>query len=132
MFSMPCGTGATPTAMAARVVQKMPMIMAPFTLWAMSTAVRMSPKQVSRGSGFSMCPRVTKVALSATTIPAFFMPMKAMNMPMPTTMALLSARGTASMSICRIFVTVSRKKTTPDMKTAPRATVQCRPTVVHT
>ena len=65
--------------------------------------------------------RLTSVAPSSTTIPAFCMPMKAMNRPIPAEMATLTACGMASKMILRRPVTVSRTKTMPSTRTRTSA-----------
>ena len=65
--------------------------------------------------------RLTRVAPSSTTMPAFCRPMKAMNRPIPAEMAVLTAAGMASKIILRRPVTVSRTNTMPSTKTSTRA-----------
>ena len=118
--------------MASTVVTRTPMKMAPCTLRIMRQIMRIMPMQARRGSGLPRLPRVTRVDSLATTIPAFLRPMRAMNMPMPTTMAYLRFRGMELMSFSRSLVTVRMRKMTPDQKTVPRATLQCSPTMPQT
>ena len=131
-LSIPEGAGDTPNTMPSTAVTRMPMSRLPWTLRAMSPAVSMRPQQASSGPGWVTWPRATTVASFFTTMPAFWSPMKAMNMPMPTTMAYLRFMGTASMSSWRTCVTVSSRNTMPEKNTAPRATVQCRPRTPQT
>ena len=118
------GMEVTPQSTPATVTVRMPMIMEPGTRRHMSMAIRARPPRASRASGLVRGPRVTKVEGSATTMPQFLRPMKAMKAPMPTTMAYFRSMGTASMIICRTRVTVSSMKNTPEMKTAPRPVCQ--------
>ena len=110
--------------MPAAVTATMPMTMAPVTRRAMRALMRKTPATASRAAGCPRSPKVTKVEGEAATRPQFFMPMKAMKVPMPTTMAYLRSMGTASMIIWRRRVTVSSRKITPEMKTAPRPVSQ--------
>ena len=96
------------------------MIMAPGTRRAISAPIRKIPATASRVWGWPRLPRVTKVEGSAATMPQLFMPIKAMNAPMPTTIAYFRSMGTALMIIWRTRVAVSSRKTTPEMNTAPR------------
>ncbi len=52
----------------------------------------------------------------ATTMPAFFRPRNATNMPIPAPTASFICMGMASMIFSRTFVTASTKKITPDRK----------------
>ena len=72
-------------------------------------------------------PNATVVAGLATTSPALFKPMKAMNRPMPAAMAANRALGIALTINRRTPVSVRNRKTTPEMKTRPRATRQGTP-----
>ena len=65
--------------------------------------------------------RLTSVAPSSTTIPAFCRPMNAMNRPIPAEIAVLTAAGMASKIILRRPVTVSRTKTMPSTRTRTSA-----------
>lgn len=105
----------------------MPITMPPGTFLSVSTAVMKKPAMARSTSGFVMSPSATPVLGSTTMRPQFFMPMKAMKAPMPAAVASLRSSGTESMMSCRMRVTVRRKKTTPEMKTAARPACQVKP-----
>ena len=67
------------------------------------------------------------VAGLATTMPAFFRPMKAMNRPMPPATAANRCGGIAAMISWRTPAKVSTRKATPEMKTQPSAVGQGTP-----
>ena len=71
--------------------------------------------------------KLTSVEALPTTIPAFCMPMKAMNRPIPAEMATLTACGMASKMILRRPVTVSRTKTIPSTRTMTSALAYVSP-----
>ena len=57
-------------------------------------------------------------------MPAVFSAMMARNIPMPAAMALRMDRGIPSISQRRTPVSVSKRKITPEMNTAPSACCQ--------
>ncbi len=60
-------------------------------------------------------PSVTNVAGEETMMSAFFNPIKAMNMPMPTDMAYLKFSGMALSMASRTLMNVISRKTMPSM-----------------
>ena len=68
--------------------------------------------------------RLTSVAPSSTTIPAFCRPMNAMNRPMPTETPFLSVSGMALKIASRTLVSDRTIKIRPSMNTASSATCQ--------
>ena len=65
--------------------------------------------------------RLTNVCESATTMPAFCSPMKAMNRPTPAGMVIRTGAGMASKIFLRSPVTVSRTKAMPSSRISTRA-----------
>ena len=103
------------------VSTRMPISMAPLTLRACSTAISTIPARVSRAVGVFRLPSATVVAGLATTSPAFFRPMKAMNRPMPAAVAASRGLGIERTISWRTPTSVSSRKAIPEMKTQPSA-----------
>ena len=61
----------------------MPINMAPETRLESNTAITINPKTLTAALADRKLPKATNVAGLATTNPAFFSPMKAMNTPTP-------------------------------------------------
>ncbi len=95
--------------------------MAPRTFQACIAAMMTRPASASSAVGLERSPRVTIVAGSALTMPAFCSPMKAMKRPMPAATALNRGRGIAPTISRRTPETVSSRNSTPDRKTQPSA-----------
>ena len=85
------------------------------------TTMGITPAQVAEPSSRSKEAMVTKVSGSATTMPAFCSPMKAMNSPTPAGMVSRTGAGMASKTFRRRPLTVSRMNTTPSSSTRARA-----------
>ena len=81
-----CGTSVTPMGMPTSVVMMIPKNSEPLTLRAMSTPLTRMAMMPRIAVGVKV-PNDTKVLGLLTMMPAFFSPMNAMNMPMPTEMA---------------------------------------------
>ena len=86
-----------------------------------SAAVISRPTVAISTVGDVIFPRVTKVAGSATTAPAFFSPRKAKNTPIPAVSAIFSCSGIARTIACRAPSSESSTKIPPEMNTAPSA-----------
>ena len=83
--SHPSGITVTPIGRPTRVVIMMAMKRAPFTLRAVSTPLSTMATIPRIASGVKL-PKATKVSGLATTMPAFFSPIKAINIPIPAEM----------------------------------------------
>src|SRR5690625_3746240 len=127
------------STMLAKIVETtMPMRMAPGTLRTTRMAVNNNPTTKTRtgqpASSPSMpSPSGTVVpAASGTrrTNPEFTSPMRVMNKPMPTTMPVLIASGTARKTAVRNPVRTKTTMTSPAMTTSPMASGQVRSGVV--
>jgi len=66
----PC-QGSSPSATAATVTASTPMMMAPGILRTASAAMSRNPAAASQACGLERSPRVTRVAGSSATTPAF-------------------------------------------------------------
>ncbi len=78
----------------------------------MSTPLRMMAMTPRMEVGVNL-PNETKVAGEETMMPAFFRPMNAMNMPMPTEMACRRLKGMALRIASRMLRNVMSRKTMP-------------------
>ena len=85
------------------------------------TSMGITSAQVAEPSSRSKEAMVTKVSGSATTMPAFFSPMKAINSPTPAGMVSRTGAGMASKIFRRRPLTVSRTKAIPSSSTRSRA-----------
>ncbi|MNS96241.1 hypothetical protein D3C72_1305300 [compost metagenome] len=123
----PWGAGAAPVAIAIAVTPRMLTASAPGTRRTIRAVATTRPKSARSGPGAARWPSVTRVASLLTITPAFLSPMKAINYPMPAPIADRSTSGTPSTSRRLTPVTESSMKTSPEMKTAPRAVCHERP-----
>ena len=103
------------------VVTSKPISNAPRTFFTTRVPVISKPSKPSSGTGDIISPIVTNVALSLTIIPAFCNPIKAINRPIPTPIALRSDAGIAFTIASRRFDSVIRINITPSIKTAVSA-----------
>ena len=109
------------------------MRIAPRTLRTMrTTVIKMPMTNTSTGHVVSEppWPRSTIVPAPGVTKPASTKPMKAMNRPMPTLMAVLSHFGTALNTARRKPVRTSSRMMTPSMTTIPIASCHDQPAAV--
>ena len=118
------GKGCKPKIMAKIVTVKMPMTMAALTRLMIKSEEINSPIAAKMDLGSPMLPNRTKVAGSCTIQPQPFKPIKAINKPIPTTMACFKSGGTESMMACLRREIVKSRKTTPEINTHPRPVCQ--------
>ncbi|MDT4860190.1 hypothetical protein FQZ97_947360 [compost metagenome] len=127
--------------MTDRMVEAMmPMRMAPLTLRTSRPMVRMSPKtntRVGQRRSLPSKPRPTGTVVPAAsgirrTKPALTSPIRAMNRPMPTTMAVLRPSGTALNTAVRKPVSTRISMVMPERTTSPIMSGQVRPGLVAT
>ena len=90
------------------------------------------PMIASKALPLVQSPRTTNVASLFTIIPAFCIPMNAMNRPIPAPIAFFMLIGIASTISERMFVRVRIMKMIPSMKTAVSANCQEYPIVRQT
>lgn len=98
--------------------------MAPVTRSFISTAVSTRPTSANQTGAWRMSPRATKVDSSATTMPAFFIPISARKPPIPAVIAIFSDIGSAFTIARRAPTTLRTTKSTPEMNTAASAACQ--------
>ena len=77
--------------------------------------------------GSETLPKATNVAGWATMILALRKPMKAMNRPIPAAVPYFRQSGMPFTIISRTLVSVSRRKSMPEMNTTPSAVCQGTP-----
>ena len=75
-------------------------------------------------SGVLHAPMVTSVPGCATIAPMFFRPMNRMNRPMPPAVATCSDSGMPAAMVRRMPISPRIRNSTPEVNTAPSATVQ--------
>ncbi len=120
------------TTAATTVVATMPSRIAPRVRRATSTAVSSSPTtktRVGQPRSWPVAPSWTGTVVPAAsgmrrTKPASTSPMKAMNSPMPTLIAVLSSPGMAWKTAVRKPVSTSSVMTRPSSTTRPMASAQ--------
>ena len=115
-----------------RVVARMPQRMPPRTLAITRPAVIKRPIMARRAVPSVIFPRLIRVASLLTIMPAFCMPIKAINRPIPAPMAFFSVPGMAFRSQERTLVSVRMIKRIPSKSTAVRANCQLYPIPRHT
>ena len=130
-FIIPCGTVipseaavsllkyAYTHAMAAETM--IPHKIEPLTLRLSKIVIRIKPPKVMRTAGVTF-PKATKVLSSATIIPPFIIPMKAMNKPIPPLTASFIFFGIALATASRILNNDSIINMIPSTNTAVKAT----------
>ena len=126
METMPAGKGDSLKIMPSRVVTRMPIRMDPLTLRISRMTMRRSPNSPRRTVLF-MVPSPTRTASFLTMSPRPCMPIKAMNKPMPTEVAILREGGMALTIFSRIPRNVRIRKMTPETKTTPSASCHATP-----
>ena len=112
------------TTMARTAVTTMLIRMAAGVPRTNSAIISSSPKQntaTGQPDSRPVAPSCTGVPLPRVTNPASTRPMSAMNSPMPTLMACLSASGMAFMISVRSPVTASTMMISPSSTTSPIA-----------
>ena len=112
----------SPANQPTNVVPMIPISIAPRTFHTLSAPIVSRPNKASAAPGALRSPSATSVAGLATTIPAFFNPIKPMNSPIPPATAANSCCGMTATIICRTPVSVSSRKATPEISTQPSAT----------
>ena len=105
----------------------MPISMAARTRHAMSAPISNRPKSASAVLLSLRLPSVTVVAALGTMMPELRNPISAMKSPTPAATAEYSSNGMVEMISWRTPRSVSTKKATPEMKTAPSAACQGTP-----
>ena len=108
----------------SKVVARIPISIPPLTLSMTRPAVMAKPIRLSRAVPLVMSPRLTRVASLLTMMPAFCIPMNAMNRPIPAPIAFLSVPGMAPRSHPRRPVMDMIMKINPSMSTAVSANCQ--------
>ncbi|CDB16503.1 putative uncharacterized protein [Clostridium sp. CAG:221] len=93
----------------------------PLTLRLSKIVIRIKPPKVMRTAGVTF-PKATKVLSSATIIPPFIIPMKAMNKPIPPLTASFIFFGIALATASRILNNDSIINMIPSTNTAVKAT----------
>ena len=116
-----------PNSQPTNVVATIPTSIAPRTFQTLSTAIVSRPNSASSAPGALRLPSATKVAGSATMMPAFFSPMKPMNSPIPPATAENRCGGITATISCRAPVNVSSRNAHPEMNTQPSAIGQGTP-----
>ena len=119
----PSSNVTSPSGMAAMVDTMMPMKSDPFTLRAMRTPDRTIANKPNIIVGVKL-PKPTSVPSWATMMPAFFSPMKAMNIPIPTDMAYLRFNGMAYSIFSRILKNVIIINIKPSIRSMASACCQ--------
>ena len=109
-----------PKAVVMRIPQRIP----PRILAITRPEVMRRPTMASIAVPLVISPRPTSVESLCTMIPAFCIPMKAMNRPIPAPMDFLRVPGMALSSQLRILVTVRMMNRIPSSRTAVRANCQ--------
>ena len=110
-----------PKGMPAMVVTNMPISSAHGTFLTIRGTVMSKPHRASKALPLVMSPRLMSVAGSETIMPAFCIPIRAMNSPIPAPMAFLIEAGMASTIQERMLVSVSITNRIPSISTAVRA-----------
>lgn len=125
--TIPSGNGTTPKIMPTTPVNRIPAIMPPLKPRATRASVSTSPNTASNTGPCVKSPSFRYVTGSATTIPPFFRPIKAMNSPMPTAMANFRLRGMALSTASRRLVRTNSVTSRPSTTTTAIACCQERP-----
>lgn len=106
---------------------KIPMSRAPLTFRANNTPDTIKPKRAIQMVCSPMLPRVIMVASLFTIRPAFCIPIKAINKPIPAEMACFRFMGMALTISSRTLKAVRSKKMMPSRNTAVSANCQLCP-----
>ncbi len=113
----------TPIGIPMIVVTIIPIRMFPFTLYATRTAVMTRPIRARIAVLLEMF-KPTRVDPLSTMIPAFWRPMNATNIPIPTLIAFLRLAGIELTIASRTLNAVRRIKIIPSQKIAVKANCQ--------
>ena len=110
----------TPRGIPIIVVSRMEYRIAPLTLNTSRIPVIARPISASSGAPEVICPRSRRLLL-AVTIPALSRPIRAINSPIPTLIALFNGAGIALIILSRNGDSVIIRKITPLINTIARA-----------
>ncbi len=116
----PVGKGVWPISIEISATPITPISIAPFAPLTSNTPIPSIPSISMPTDTLLTSPSDTSVCSFASTIPAFFNPMKAINKPMPAAEACFRASGTALIKASLTRASVSAVNRIPEAKTTPR------------
>lgn len=122
----------SPIGIPITAVNRIPSKRAPGTFFMNNTAVRIIPIIANNGDAEDKSPSFINVEESLTTTPAFFNPIKIINIPMPEAIEVFKLSGMAPAILSQRLKIVSRRNTIPSRKTAVRAKCHEYPIMRHT